>query len=138
MTEDMAWQQLLDLIEAEVAKVTAPVTRLSWLRSNRVLLSGRWQVQARLAKEGPKYAVYFERFGAENGFQNVDLLPWETSKRTVWTMLLEMGNTGGAFWRFSATQVITSPALARRIINRLQDFHEEFGRSFLDPERTLV
>jgi hypothetical protein len=48
MTPDQAWQQFLELAEQSVPtgeELRQP--QLKWLRSNRMVLLGRWQVQGK-------------------------------------------------------------------------------------------
>lgn len=90
-------------------------------------------VQARFASESGKYSIYFERFGADIGEQNFELPPGHRSpKHMVWTMQLELSN-GEAFWRLADGQTLKSPVLARRVVGRLREFHDEYGISFTFP-----
>jgi len=47
-------------------------------------------------------------------------------------MLLEL-SAGEVFWRFSDGQTLKSDVLARRVIDRLPRFHDEYGISVITP-----
>jgi hypothetical protein len=133
-TPNDAWLELLRLLEQGASEAAAGATpQLRWVRPNRLVFLDRWQVQARFVSEPGKYSVYLERFGAELGNFNFESTPGSGEpKRTVLTMLLELSN-GEAFWRFSDGQTIKSLELARRIIDRLRRFHDEYGMSIVAP-----
>jgi hypothetical protein len=134
VTPDEAWRQLLELVEQSTSGgEDRSEPQLRWLRSNRLALLGRWQVQARFVIEPGKYSIYFERYGADIGHQNFELPPGAGSpKQTVWTMQLEVSDSE-AFWRFSNGQTLKSPDLAQRLIRRLREFHDEYGMSIIAP-----
>jgi hypothetical protein len=133
-TPNDAWLELLSLVERSASEVAARATpQLRWVRPNRLVLLDRWQVQARFVAEPEKYSIYLERFGAELGNFNFESTPNSGEpKRTVLTMLLELSN-GEAFWRFSDGQTLKSLDLARRIIDRLRRFHDEYGIAIIAP-----
>lgn len=135
MTPEQAWHQLLEIVEQSVSKLDGGrlQTQIQWLRSNRLVLSGPWPVEARFVAEIGKYSIYFERFGADVGDQNFELPTGISSPKTIaWTMLLEISN-GQPFWRFSDGQSFTSTNLARRALARLRDFRSEYAMSIFAP-----
>jgi hypothetical protein len=133
ITPNDAWQELLGLVERGGMEATETTPQIRWLRPNRLVLLDRWQVQARFVAEPGKYSIYLERFGAELGDFNFESTPHSGEpKRTVLTMLLESSNNE-AFWRFSDGQTVKSPVLARRIIDRLRRFHDEYGMAIIAP-----
>ena|GEM_PF-5968367 len=134
MTQEQAWQELLESVERSVPTQEATrQPRLQWSRSNRLVLSGQWPVQARFVAELGKYSIYFERFGADVGDQNIELPPGTNSlKTTVWTMLLEISG-GEAFWRFSDGQTLKSAEVAKRAIARLPEFQAKYAMSAIAP-----
>jgi hypothetical protein len=136
MTAKQAWNELLQITEQSVSKrveLGGPENEIRWLRPNRLVMSGKWPVQARFVAEPGKFSIYFERFGAEPGDQNFDLPPGSGSvKTTVWTVLLEINN-GQVFWRFSDGQMLASAEVARRVLSRIQNFQREYATSVLAP-----
>jgi hypothetical protein len=133
MISDQPWEQLLKLVEQGVSKAEERVQpRLHWMSSNRLVLLGRWQVEARFTTEPGLYKIYFERFAADQGEQNYDPPPGSSPKQTLWAMQLEVSN-GEAFWRFKDGTTLTSPELARRVIRRLEEFHHEYGMAVIAP-----
>jgi hypothetical protein len=129
MTADQAWEQLLELVEQSVPKEQGQ-PQLKWMRPDRLVLLGRWQVEARFTTEPGLYKIYFERFGPELGEQNYDPLPGP--KQTLWAMQLEVSSNGEAFWRFRDGTVLKSLELARRVRRRLEEFHHEYGMSVVN------
>jgi hypothetical protein len=134
MTPDEVWRQFLTIVEESVPKRDAHVqTQILWQRPNRLVLLGKWQVQARFVAELGKYSIYFERYGAEIGHQIFELPPGAgVTKRTAWTMLLDISG-GELFWRFSDGQTLNSTDLVRRVLVRLNDFEHEYGLSVIAP-----
>jgi hypothetical protein len=136
MRPEQAWHELLEIVEQSVPRRDGggqPQKQIQWLRSNRLVLSGQWPVQARFVAELGKYSIYFERFGADMGNQNFELpLGFGSPKTIAWTMLLEIGG-GVAFWRFSDGRTLTSADLARRVLGRLPDFQREYAMSLIAP-----
>ena len=136
MTPEQAWHQLLEIVEQSVPRRDGrgqPRKQIQWLRSNRLVLSGQWTVQARFVAEVGKYSIHFERFGADMSNQNFELPPGFGSPKTiVWTMLLEISG-GEAFWRFSDGRTLTSRDLAQRVLGRLPDFQNEYAMSVIVP-----
>jgi hypothetical protein len=136
MTAEQVWDELLQITEQSVSKriqLGGPESDIRWLRPNRLVMSGKWSVQARFVAEPGKFSIYFERFGAEFGDQNFDLPPGSGSvKNTVWTALLEISN-GQAFWRFSDGEMLASAEVARRVLSRVRNFQREYATSVLAP-----
>lgn len=134
MEENKAWQELLSTVQENASKqAVQPKFKIHWLGPNRLVLSGTRQIQARFIAEPGKYAIFFERFGAEISDQNFDLPPGVgRPKRPVSTMLLEPSK-GEAFWRFNDGQTLKTAEVARRVVRRLQEFHQEYGMSMLNP-----
>jgi hypothetical protein len=136
MTPEQAWHQLLEIVEQSVPRRDGggqPRKQIQWLRSNGLVLSGQWPVQARFVAELGKYSIYFERFGADIGNQNFELPPGFGSPKTIaWTMLLEISGEE-AFWRFSDGRILTSTDLARRVLDRVPDFQREYAMSVIAP-----
>ena len=136
MRAEQAWNELLQITEESVSKrvqVGGPENEIRWLRPNRLVMLGKWTVQARFVAERGKFSIYFERFGAELGDQNFDLPPGSGSvKTTVWTVLLEI-NKGQVFWRFSDGQILASAEVARRVLTRIPNFQREYATSVLAP-----
>ena len=134
MNEQSAWSELLDAVKNAVPQeIKLPYESFKWVPPNRVLLSRKWQVQARFTREPHRYSIFFERLGAELGRVNYEPTPWSGEpKQTVWTMLLEL-SAGEVFWRFSDGQTLKSDVLARRVIGRLPRFHDEYGMRLITP-----
>jgi hypothetical protein len=131
MTTEQAWHELLEIVEQSVPKHAG--AQIKWLRSNRLVLSGQWPIQARFVAEPGKYSIYFERFGADAGNRNFELPPGYDSPKTVaWTMLLEISN-GKAFWRFSDGRTLGARDVARHVLARLPDFQNEYAMSIIVP-----
>ena len=130
MTPEEVWKDLLEIVSRISA--TTPQDgrgRVQWMRSNRLVLIGTYQVQARFAAEDNKYAVFFGRFGEDIGEQNFDQIPGTGEPRQkAWTMELEISN-GEPFWRFADGRTLKSEALARQVIKRLQTFYDEYSTS---------
>jgi hypothetical protein len=100
-----------------------------WVAPNRVAFFNTRQVQTRFVQEPHRYSIFFERFGAESGHVNYEPIPGSGEpKQTVVTMLPEISG-GEAFWRLADGQTLKSDILARRVIDRLPSFHDEYGRS---------
>lgn len=136
MTAEQAWDELLQITERSVSKrvqLGGLENEIRWFRPNRLVMSGKWPVQARFVAEPGKFAIYFEPFGAELGDQNFDLPPGFGSVKTaVWTALLEINN-GQVLWRFSDGHMLASAEVARRVLSRIPNFQREYATSVLAP-----
>jgi hypothetical protein len=126
MNDQDAWTELLDSAKHRTSQMPE---NFRWVAPNRAAFFKTWQVQVRFVQETQRYSIYFERFGAELGDVNYEPVPGSGEpKRTVLTMMLEISG-GEAFWRFADGQTLKSEVLARRVIDRLPSFHDEYGRS---------
>lgn len=126
MNEQEAWTELLTAVKECVSQMPE---NFKWVGPNRVVFLKTWQVQARFVQELQRYSVFFERFGAEMGHVNYEPIPGTGEpKQSVVTMLLELSGTE-AFWRLADGQTLKSDVLARRVIDRLPSFHDEYGRA---------
>jgi hypothetical protein len=129
-----AYMELLDLVAQSLPKDTpSGAGHFSWVRPNRVVFSDRWQVQARFVQEPGRCSVFFERFGAEMGHVNYEPIPGTGKpKQTVVTMIPDLHGRE-AFWRLSDGQTLKTDVLARRLIERLLSFHDDYGMSIIAP-----
>ncbi|HEX3660317.1 MAG TPA: hypothetical protein VHU89_02735 [Acidobacteriaceae bacterium] len=128
MTPKQAWDDLLELVR-QAASVTPQDDRgrFQWMSSNRLILIGRYQVQARFVAEPNKYAVFFGRFGEEIGDQNFEQIPGTGERhQKVWTAELEISG-GEAFWRFSDGTTLKSEVFGQRAIAKLREFYDEYA-----------
>jgi len=136
MTARQAWEELLQFTEHSVSgrrQPGGPDDEIRWLRPNRLVMSGKWPVQARFVAEPGKFSIYFERISAELGGQNFELPQGSGSvKTTAWTALLEISN-GQPFWQFSDGQTLTSADVAQRVLSRLPSFQREYATAVIAP-----
>lgn len=135
MTQEQAWSELLELVSQAASSTPQDDRgRIQWMRSNRLVLIGRYQVQARFVAETNKYAIFFGRFGEDIGDQNFEHIPGTGNPRQrVWTMELEISNNE-AFWRFGDGRTLKSDALARQVIVKMRDFYDEYSTSLVLPD----
>ena len=121
-----AWNELLNAVRDAVPQVSENVR---WVPPNRVAFFKTWRVQARFVQEPQCHSIFFERFGAELGHVNYEPIPGSGEpKQTAVTMLLDISG-GEAFWRLPDGQTLKSDVLARRVIDRLPSFHNDYGRA---------
>jgi hypothetical protein len=123
---EQAW---IELLEAAKTRVSQMPENFRWVAPNRVAFFNTRQVQARFVQEPHRYSIFFERFGAELGHFNYEPIPGSGEpKQTIVTILAEISE-GETFWRLADGQTLKSDVLARRVIDRLPSFHDEYGRS---------
>ena len=122
-----AWTELLDQIKRDLEP--KPERRSGggqpqWVNPNKVIF---YPVQMRLKDDGPSgYSIIFERAMAEAGSVNYESVPGapEPPRQTITLHLDESGSE--PFWR-SDGGITKTDVLARRLIDRLQNFRQEYN-----------
>lgn len=132
-----AWAELKDQIKQSLPKKasgerSSGEPQPQWATPGKVIF---FPVQMRLKDDPEGYSVVFERAMAEGGSTNYESIPGAPEPPTKTIRLQVDTGAGEPFWNISEKSEMGMPvktdALARRLIERLRDFREEYRHTMI-------